>query len=500
MVQWSLKRWRCLSVLLIALTCALLYLSLFIWPSTPRLLQGDQFINFDNARRMVEGESLYGDIFQYTLPGTELLEVPLIKTFGAKLSLLNALIIIVGVADVLLALNIASRFLQPTDAVLAALLFLCFGFHCSLDATHHLFSIMMAYAALAVVLPSRSPRQLFGGGVLLGLATCFTQTRGLVALALAGFVAWENGRKPSADQNLGRDEVSLLLPFAVIVAMACVYVLWKGGFDHFYRNIIRFPFLHYRAGNANSWVSSFNDWFPTLRGVIEWALIKLLVPGVCLVFWIYWWSTRDEPASDRASARAVLLAVFGTSMVATVIYAPLHVRLAALSLPSIVLAFWMLNRWKVTFWRTPTWLVVFAFMVFAPIAIQTLDYKFYEGRTERLATSDEDLFFELTWLDHHTSPGEKFFCASGPMLYVLLDLQNPARVPFVESDDYTRPYQVEFTALRLHQARPRFILWPYEPNETADPGDRLYLLGKELLDNYRPVVTLRDGVVWERKR
>jgi hypothetical protein len=113
--------------------------------------------------------------------------------------------------------------------------------------------------------------------------------------------------------------------------------------------------------------------------------------------------------------------------------------------------------------------------------------------------SDPNLVDELTWLGLHTQPGDSFFDPSQSMLYVLLDLRNPARVPFVEPDGYTRPRQAKRTALRLHRAQPRFILWPFSDDDADDPSDHLYLLGEELRANYHPVMFLRDGEVWERK-
>ena len=49
-----------------------LYLSVFIPPATPIYLPGDASVYLLNAQRMLEGESIYRDFFQHTLPGTEL--------------------------------------------------------------------------------------------------------------------------------------------------------------------------------------------------------------------------------------------------------------------------------------------------------------------------------------------------------------------------------------------------------------------------------------------
>jgi hypothetical protein len=104
----------------------------------------------------------------------------------------------------------------------------------------------------------------------------------------------------------------------------------------------------------------------------------------------------------------------------------------------------------------------------------------------------------MAWLGSHTDRGSRFFSATGPMFYVLLDLWNPAAVPMVEPNEYTRPHQVAQTARRLHELRPRYVLWPFGPEPTDEPGDRLNELREELRAGYRPVASLPDGEIWER--
>ena len=359
----------------------------------------------------------------------------LIKLFGVKVALLNALMLVVGLVEMCLAMFLASSVLEDWDAALAALLFFCFGFHCSLGATHHPFSVMFVYAATAVIIRKRDPARLAAAGILLGLATSFTQTRALVAIAIAGFVAWENRSKPLAERSTWRDELWLLAPFAAVVAAACAYVIWNGGLDRFFRYIVEFPLFYYREGVANTWETSFASYIPTVRGIAQWAMIKLLVPGAYLVFAVYWWRRREMPVSTPL----VLLTVVGVSLFGTVAYAPLHLRLAEISLPAFILAVWTFERVGELWWKVPAWGVAVAFMILAPVTIQRSNYWYFDSAAGRIATSDTEAIEEYAWLREHTKPGEYFFAANSPRLYVLLGLHNPSRLPFVEPDDYTRP-------------------------------------------------------------
>ncbi|HTR62142.1 MAG TPA: superinfection immunity protein [Candidatus Binataceae bacterium] len=491
--RFSRSRWFWTGGLL-AVSAVFIYLSLFVWPATPRLVPTDQFINFDDARRMAGGEKLYADIFQYTTPGTELLELGLIKLFGVRIVLLNVLMMVVGLVDAWLAMLLASSVLEDWDAALVALLFLCFGFHCSLGATHHPFSVMFVYAAAAAIIRRRDPLRLATAGTLLGLATAFTQTRGLAVIAIAGFVAWENGTRPAANRRLWRDELSLLAPFAAIVGAACVYVIWNAGVDRFIRYIVEFPLLYYRQGASNTWATSFAIYIPTLRGFAQWALIKLLVPAAYLVFAVYWW----RRPKTFLSPRLLLLTVVGVSLFATVAYAPLHQRLAEVSLPAFILAVWMANRVGDWWWKIPAWGAAVAFVTLAPITIQRSHYWYFDSSAGRIATSRPEAIEEYAWLRDHTKPGDYFFADNSPRLYVLLGLHNPSRLPFVEPNDYTRPTQVASMVRRLTMTKPRFVLWGVNPTDFDDPGDRLFPVGELLRHCYHPVRPLLDGVIWQR--
>jgi hypothetical protein len=46
-----------------------LYLQLFVWPATPIFQAGDEWMFMQDSRRMLEGEVLYRDIFQFRVSG-----------------------------------------------------------------------------------------------------------------------------------------------------------------------------------------------------------------------------------------------------------------------------------------------------------------------------------------------------------------------------------------------------------------------------------------------
>jgi hypothetical protein len=64
----------------------------------------------------------------------------------------------------------------------------------------------------------------------------------------------------------------------------------------------------------------------------------------------------------------------------------------------------------------------------------------------------------LAWLSQHTVRGEYFFTAAGTEFYFPLALRDAAEIPFVKTNGYTRPEQVQSTVSSLAKYRVRFVL------------------------------------------
>ncbi len=69
-------------VLLLLGAATYLYFNLFSPFRTPILLGGDQVYFWTYAERMLDGERIYRDFFQFTPPGTDLVYLGLFKLFG----------------------------------------------------------------------------------------------------------------------------------------------------------------------------------------------------------------------------------------------------------------------------------------------------------------------------------------------------------------------------------------------------------------------------------
>jgi len=168
------------------------YLQVFILPFVPISFWADQSTYLLNARRMLDGQVIYRDFFQFTPPGTESVYFGLFRLFGPRSWIPDGMLLLLGVSLVGLITMISEKLINGASCFLPGLLFLVIPFQSLLDGTHHWYSTVAVMAALAVVIENRSVFRLAAAGTLCGLATCFTQSRGLVAvLGLAVVLLWE---------------------------------------------------------------------------------------------------------------------------------------------------------------------------------------------------------------------------------------------------------------------------------------------------------------------
>ena len=183
-----------------------LYLNLFILPATPiHFLTPDSTSFLFNARRMQQGQVIYRDFFELTLPATEVYYLALFKIFGNRAWIPNATLILLGVGLTYFVLVISRKVISGKAAYLPALWFLVIPFRSQLDATHHWFSTFFVMAALALLVVNITALRLVGAGAILGVAFCFTQTSGFLAAAglglfflwaaLTGELSWGNFRR-----------------------------------------------------------------------------------------------------------------------------------------------------------------------------------------------------------------------------------------------------------------------------------------------------------------
>jgi len=80
------------------IVAAYLYLNLFLLPGTPILLNGDQVYFWMDGQRILTGDLPYRDFFQFTAPGTDFFYWAVFRIFGARIWVLNGIVLLLGIA------------------------------------------------------------------------------------------------------------------------------------------------------------------------------------------------------------------------------------------------------------------------------------------------------------------------------------------------------------------------------------------------------------------
>jgi hypothetical protein len=488
---------------------AFLYLEVFMLPHIPLLARDDQSIYLLNATRMLYGQVMYRDFFQFTPPGTELLYSALFRWFGVRAWIPQGILILIGVGLTWLGIVISAKLMRGWSTLLPSLLFLAFAFRSTLDATHHWYSTLAVITALAVTIRRRSPRRLAAAGALCGLATCFTQLQGLAGvLAIGLFLIWECRRKTQTLPSLLKAEAWLVGPFLSTIAALTTYFLWKVGPERFWFCTVVFGLKFYRSEWFNTWKVYMADLPPLHSGLdlprwVGFLFIHVVVPLVYLLFFVrYWRASANRPLEPWD--RLLLVNMVGLFLFLGVAAAPSYFRLCSVCLPALIIVVWFLNhpgRLEQTALRL-LWVAALVLAIAGPASRQRHWRAYLNLPTGRTAFLDPVVYNEYRWLSERTRPTELFF--GDPLMCFALGLRNPAEVNFLTNTDYTRPEQVANVMQVLENDRVHYVvLWDFALDvPRPDPaGDHLGPLDAYLRIHYHVVNTFADGdVVWERNQ
>lgn len=496
------------------LLCCLvfLYLQTFLLPHTPLWFANDAIIFLNHGVRMLDGEVIYRDFFQITTPGTELVYFVLFKLFGPHPWIHNVVIIALGLSMTWLCLVISSKVIAGWKAFLPSLLFLALQFRLGLSGGHHWFSVLLVMAAATVMIERRSAARLMAAGTLCGLASFFTQTRGVAALlGLAIFVGWERRRQGLSWRTTLKAEAYLGAAFLGTLVAALAYFVWQSGLERFFYCTIIFPLRYYRsAGGVNTWSRYLLD-LPLLdpeHRPWRWGMFLFtyaLIPYVYVWFLLRYWREARARSLEKWS-RLMLLNLVGLSLFISVASSPLWYRLNHIALPGLILLVWMLDR--------PSRFCAALARLMGLAALAVLIYASVGQRARwpyelnlpagHVASQRVDWYEQYQWLAQRTKPSEYFYAAAADFFF-LLRLRNPAAVTFLFPAEYTRPEQVQQIIAGLEEHEVRLVYWmpmlDLPPGRSASPGDHLEPLRSYLRDHYQVVKTFTNrNYVWERKR
>ncbi len=480
------------------LVCVYLFLQTFVLPYVPILQRDDQVTFVVNAVRMLHGEMIYKDFYQYTPPGTDLIYLALFKIFGVRAWIASAVVFLLGITAFGICYATAVRTMTRASACLAAAMFTVFVFGSMLNGTHHWYSALLIMCAALCLLARRTPARLASAGAFVALASFFTQTRALSLLALLVFVAWESRRRHAGWRAALKHEASLLAGFSgAFVLLNFYYVRHAGMAAMFSHQVVA---LSRSAFTFNSYLLGFPSvppWYLAGRAA-GFLLVYLLLPAsyICSCAWLIRKRGRDYSAQDE---RILLLSLLGLALFLEVLPAPNWVRLFPISMPGMILAMQLVaGEGKLRlFIRRSLWTGTAIVGLLGAISAQTRPRHIVALPIGRAAVYGDDTAVKLKLLANRTQPGDYFFQAAWLDLYFPLQLRNPSY--FEALSPSATPAQVEdvITALEEHQVR--YVLWSARLDAGSNGSDGLLPMRQYLKEHYRVVEHFAPAEdLWER--
>jgi hypothetical protein len=477
---------------------AFLYASLFASPATPFLLGGDQVYFWMNAQRLLHGEQIYRDFFEFTPPGTDLLYLGVFKLFAPRIWTPNVVVLALGTTLCTLCLYISKSIMPRAQAALATSLYVVFVIGMTPDGTHHWFSLLATMGAVAILTGASTPTRTAMAGALLGLATFITQTRGPVAaVGIAVWMTWERRQSQQPWSSVLRRQMCLFLPLILTWAALSGYYIVTVGL----RQLWYFQVTYAREYKVTGWNAA-SIGFPqelsraSLLALVRWLFAYAVLPAVYAIS--LWRCVRiSREAGCANAARVCLLTIVGTALFVEIAQSPNWFRFYCVCLPGVILLVWLVGALnKISVFATRTlWIGVVGLAAYQTWSMHTHNCAVIElpaGRVAMLPVAAE----KLAWLAARTQPGQFMLQAGWPGVYLPLGVRNPL---YVESIGFEGATELGYLALSIRQLeakRVQYIVW--SPRLESPPYS-LATFHDYLVSHYRFVYRFADhDEVWAR--
>lgn len=496
-----------------------LYLFLFKLPVVPFFGDSDQSIFLYEAERIFNGEMMYRDFFEFTLPGTQALYALMFSIFGVHYWIVGAATLIVGVVTALLLLKISERFLPSPLFYLPAILYIFFGFRWfGLDGSHRMFSPIFILLSIWLVMKGKGLWNLILVGLSLAMASFFTQQRGFVVLAAIVFYLFVDRISSGEKWSVFLKAAAVTaFSFATCLALLCVYFVIAAGPDNFFYATLTYPFKFYSYGHPNNFGVFFVDLKKAFTiskpsDILELGPVVfygLALPFVNLALLLLFLKNRKD-IEWKTWRFPVLIALVGLFLTLGTT-APNQYRLFQIAGPSLIVFAWLFNRVSLSweFKRRFVYVVGSGLILlgaFQAFRMQThWEIIYLDSPTGTLAMVGSPQAERYLWLSKHVASGDYFFEVYEPFVYFPLRLKNPTRFGQIWPSEYTQPAQVAEVVRDLSEKPPKYILWDngYLSTERL-PGDNTGPLADFVKMRYSPIGDIYeiDGKaiqIWEIK-
>jgi hypothetical protein len=489
-----------------------LYLHLFAFPATPFYYEQDHVNLLNDAKRMVEGEFIYRDFFEFLFPAAHIFYAGLLYVFGPRYVILNLVIIAHGMIAAYMGVQISRRLFSDTfTAYLPSALFIFFGFRWfGLDGEHRMLSPLFIYLAILILIPSRSVFRIAAAAVSCAMATLFTNQRGFLAAAAFGLMLLiEFGFIERNWSRFFKLSVTFIAAFAATITLFLLPFIATAGWDRFFQDTVLFLLSYAQDPETNS----LHTYFLTITKILSLGNVvtvltlfyTLLIPFVYLVgVIVVVIRGRRRSGWDLAVLSICLVGLFSVGTTG-----PNVMRLYQVSLPALIVFVWLLFKSRLL---TPTFAryAVLGLAIFGLLLagrLQTAwDTRVLDTASGRLVFLSPVIGERYEWLLQHTRPGDVVYETYNSHVNFPLGLRNPSRMSILLNSDYSPPEHVAWAIEDLKRLPPKYIIWDGawtpEMSQLAD-GERLKPFYNFMTANYHRVVGFtpydgREREIWER--
>src|SRR4051794_1385373 len=169
----SSRTLRQIDGIFLVIAFAFLYFHLFLWPVTPIYYEMDHVALLNDAKRMVHGEAIYRDFFEFVFPGVHLLYAALMEVFGPRYWIANFYILVHGLVSTALCVALGRKIIGSNlYSFIPAGIYLFLGFRWfGIDGEHRMFSPIFACLAVLILLERRSTWRLAEAGFFCALSS-----------------------------------------------------------------------------------------------------------------------------------------------------------------------------------------------------------------------------------------------------------------------------------------------------------------------------------------
>jgi hypothetical protein len=220
-----------------------------------------------------------------------------------------------------------------------------------------------------------------------------------------------------------------------------------------------------------------------------------------LALWKCWRKRHDDSFSWN---RIALLSLVGSLLLIEVAFSLNWLRLYAVSIAGIILLVWILDQER----TLRRYAIPLLWIVICALAVKQTMWGRRDHSQRVLLPGGEvaassQVCEELSWIAQRTRPGQFFFQAPWPGMYLPLQLHNPVFTDQVLPGETTPSSKVLLTVRQLDQKQVPYVLWDSSLDSVSgirDPAkDHIAPLRQYLHDRYHRVRTFSNGdQFWQR--